>query len=580
MYKSFLCGIAAWAVLVLPAAAAEKPAITVWAANPLDKVFTNTPVPPQANTRVVTVDALRNEYEPAMICVTSNGYAGPLKASVTPLVHKNGSYSIKDVNVRFVGYIKTPPKSADNKKFPFADSPESYPDPLLPDESVELKNNCTQPIWITVKVPSDAPAGKYQGAIEVITDQGKKSIALNLTVYPVTLPEEPFFQLGSWGGDCKLSEYFQYAPVRAWVDGQYTDAQIEFFKNGSIKNRRDHRARLFTDQPFWEMDLVKVYLKNNQIVYDYSKLDKLISTVEAAYAPGWFKITCLGVIDLTTAANGGEMKDDDPFTSSIRIFNPDGSLNEEKSIKRISTNDPRYRAYITDFFKAMKEHLQSRNWLDKVYFKILDEPTNKLVPPVLELGDFIKKSVPGIQLDLTYWEPATGVQITNNTSVDVLIPNSWMVDVSKENLDAVKAAAAAGRTVLLYNDPKVSINEPLLLTRKIGWQCFDIKAKGYMHWAYCWKNAWDDAYDANWGFGAHYVVYPDVQRKVIVDSIRWEMLREAAEDFDTLVLLKKAGGNSKKYAALVNRFKGSADEPAKFARIRKQVLQELARGSK
>ena len=53
-------------------------------------------------------------------------------------------------------------------------------------------------------------------------------------------------------------------------------------------------------------------------------------------------------------------------------------------------------------------------------------------------------------------------------------------------------------------------------------------------------------------------------RKKIVDSLRWEMLRETAEDYDTLYLLERAGGNSKEFAQLVKGLSGSEEDPKSF----------------
>ena len=76
--------------------------------------------------------------------------------------------------------------------------------------------------------------------------------------------------------------------------------------------------------------------------------------------------------------------------------------------------------------------------------------------------------------------------------------------------------------------------------------------------------------------GAHYLVYPDKENKSLIDSIRWEMLRETTEDYDTLAMLEMAGGISWKYASIVSAFTG-AESPEEFYAIRRQVLQELAR---
>ena len=143
---------------------------------------------------------------------------------------------------------------------------------------------------------------------------------------------------------------------------------------------------------------------------------------------------------------------------------------------------------------------------------------------------------------------------------------------------AVREETKKGREFMLYNDTRIAIDKTLMHPRKIAWLASFYGAKGYMHWAYCWKdNPWKNAFNPVLGFGAHYLVYPDMARKKIVDSIRWEMLRESAEDYDTLYLLKKAGGNSRKFVQQVKDLSGSEQDPESFYQIRHQLLLELNR---
>jgi hypothetical protein len=559
-----------------------KDQIVFWASNPLVKIFQNTPAP-QARSKGVFIEALRNEYEPAQVCITSAGYQGPVSVKVSPLVHHSGKYKISDVNARFVGYIPTPKVVPGSKKFPFLDSPSAYPDPLILDEEVILKPKQTQPVWLTIKVPKDAMPGKYKGNIEVITSKGTSALPLNLTVYPVTLPEKSIFNLGTWGGDTKLAELFEIVPRGKWQKGEYTSEYIDYIKNITIKNRKEHRAKVFSDQPLWAgMNLTKVYWKDGKYVYDYTLFDKFISTIEEGFKPIPFRTIGISVVYASVKSNGGTIDEKKgEFNSKIVVLNPDGSLNSEKSVSCISTDDPRYRAFIGNYFKAMSKHLKEKGWLNKVYFKILDEPTDALIDPVLRLNAYIKKTAPEILLDATFWKPASAVTMAKADYINLLIPTSWTLRVTPKLPQLIQDEASKGRDFWLYNDPKVTIDKPLIQTRTVGWQCYFYGAKGYMHWAYCWKdNPWENAFDKNWGFGAHFLVYPDMARKKIVDSIRWEMLRETAEDYDTLYLLKKAGGNSKKYSKLVKDLSDSKQDPKLFYQIRHKLLVELNRIAK
>ncbi len=552
----------------------DKDKVVLWASNPLEKIFQDSPIPKKVNTKEVFIEALRNEYEPAQFCITSSDYQGPVKIKVNPLVHLSGKYKISNINARFVGYIPTP---KGNKKFPFTDSPAAYPDPLILDEEVILKPHQTQPVWVTVKVPKNALPGKYKGNIEVITKTGNVALPLNLTVYPMTLPETSNFSMGSWGGDTKLAELFGVVARGQWQKGNFTPEYLDFVKNVSMKNRYEHRERVFSDQPFWQsMKLTKVSWKDGGYVYDYTLLDKLISTIKEGFH-NQFKIIGLGI-----AEKGKDKKG--LVTGNISVLNSDGSVNPEKSFADISTDDPRYRAFIGDFFKAMALHLQEKGWLDNVYFKVTDEPTDKYVDATLRLNDYIKKTAPKIRLNATFWQPGKGKSIdlmSKAGSIDFPIVGTWGLRISPQAQQTFRENTKKGREFYIYNDTRMVIDKPLIRSRKIAWLASFYGAKGYIHWAYCWKgNPWKNPFDNAYGFGAHYVVYPDIARKKIVDSIRWEMMRESAEDYDTLYLLEKAGGNSRKFVQQVNDLSESKWTPKQFYQIRHKLLLELNRLSK
>jgi hypothetical protein len=554
--------------------AASEDKVVLWASNPLEKIFRGTPPPKEADTNGVSLEALRNEYEPAQVCISSHDFKGPVRVKVNPLIHRSGKHRIESVNARFVGYVSTPRNVPGSERF--SDCPDAYPDPLILDEEVVLGRQQTQPVWITVKIPKDALPGEYDGSIEVTTTAGHAAfplkLAIHLTVYPMALPDTASFWLGTWGGDTKLAEAFGIATPGEWQKGNYTPEYLAFVKNEAIRNRYEHRSMAFSDQPFWpSMDVTKVFWKDGGYVYDYTLLDKLVSTVEEGYHHNQFQITCLGIAEKTTKEDGKELV----LTSTIKVLNPDGSSNAERSFSSISTDDPRYLKFIGDFFEAMSLHLQEKGWLDKVYFKVVDEPGKGLSAPALRLNEYIKRRVPDIRLNATFWDPKISKKMSKAEHIDLPIVTSWTLSLDPQT---VQEETRKGRDFWLYNDSKIRIDNSLMEARKMGWLCYFHGARGYMHWAYSWKrNPWENAFDKTWGFGAHFIVYPDKKRKKIVDSIRWEMLRETAEDYDALCMLKAAGGDSKEFAQLVKDLSESEQDPKSFYQIRHRLLLELNR---
>ena len=69
--------------------------------------------------------------------------------------------------------------------------PGHWPDPLFPKDTFDLATNTTQPVWLTVAVPKDVPAGDYTGAVRLMAG-GKRLWQQPLTVHvwDFSLPEE------------------------------------------------------------------------------------------------------------------------------------------------------------------------------------------------------------------------------------------------------------------------------------------------------------------------------------------------------------------------------------------------------
>jgi hypothetical protein len=546
----------------------SKNRVALWASNPLIKIFKDSLLPEKVNTEGVCIEALRNEYEPAQVCISSYDFQGAVRIKVNPLIHLSGKYKIADVKTRFVGYVPIPKNTPGRNDF-LRTAPALFPDPLVLDEEVVLEPRQTQPVWITVKVPRDALPGEYRGEIEAITATGKAVLPLNLVVYPVTLPEATNFWMGAWGGDTKLAEEFGIIARGEWEKGNCPQEYFEFLEHEAVMNRYEHRARVFSDQPLWVFMncTTKIFWKDGGYVYDYTVFDTFVSTIEKGFH-SQFRITCLGIADGVTEDGKGLR------TSKITVLNPDGSVNPERSFSNIPTDDRRYLEFIGHFFKAISLHLQEKGWLDKVYFKVIDEPIGGHVAPFLRLNRYIKQTVPEIRLDATFYDPA---MVKEGKSVDLAIANEWMVN---SGVHPVEEEIKNGYEYWLYNDFKTMIDLPLIHTREMGWIGYRYGFKGYMHWAWCWKdNPWENTFDETaGGAGAHFLVYPDRARKKIVDSIRWEMFREAAEDYDTLCLLKESGGDSQKFCQqLVKGLSDCEDDPERFYQLRHQVLLDLNR---
>ena len=530
--------------------------IVVWDSNPLVRIPMDEPPPAVDGRNAVSIEALRNEYEPAQICISSLDYEGPVQVGATPLKHETTDYTISTVSARFVGYV--PIVTEDS-----SDEDPVFPDPLLYDQQVSLKSGRTQPVWITIYVPHEATPGNYRGKITMTTNGGNRTIPIHLKVYSATLPDNPSLWMGSWGGDDLHAQNQGYKPG--------TPEYFAFLKKTTLRNRFDHRARVFSDMGVWSLlSLVKVTYDTGEYKFDFHAFDDYVNEVAKAFH-GEFRITDVG-INAHASSDG--------LYGNITVYNPDGTENQEKTLRNCHVTDAAYRDLVTVVFQAVQKHLRSRNWLDKIYFKVCDEVNfGKALEDFRSLGVLIKKVAPEIRLNATIGY----AHMLEEDYIDLPLVGPNLL---REYTDKVIDAVRRGKEVWAYNSFKDNVAlAPLMQTRSMGWVAYRYGLTGDMEWAWAWQlDAWKaanrgDCYGLEGrrtGAGEHFMVYFDHQRKKIADSLRWEMFRESSEDYETLCMLQQAGGPAEEICrAMVRTAKDVESDPNLFHQIRHQMLMEL-----
>ena len=460
--------------------------VVAWAGDPLVKVFRDTLLPETARTDGVEMEACLNTYEAAVVCVSSFDYAGPLRATAGLLVNADGGPSLTEITTRFVGCVPSP-KNTPGWPDVLRAAPASYPDPLLLDPEVALQPRHTQSVWVTVRVPADARPGEYSGSITLATAAAPATVVpLRLRVYRPALPNVPSFQMGFWGGDTFLANAAAGKPRE---QKSYDDAYFAYLKDECLRDRFEHRALVFSDVPLWSVfSTCGVSWRDGQYAFDYALFDRFISTVEEAMH-GSFRVICVGI------AAGTSQDKTQLLSGDIAVTNADGSPNAERSFANVPTDDPRYREFLGGFMHAMQEHLRAKEWLGKVYFKVLDEVSGGTVPAALRLRAHIKSCAPGIRLDETILDGA----VLDQEHVDLPIVCTFL---APGKLKRIAELAAQGREVWTYNSYLIMVDLPTVHTSILGWVSYLYGLKGYMHWAWAWKpDAWESAYTEGIGAG-------------------------------------------------------------------------------
>jgi hypothetical protein len=142
----------------------------------------------------VALEAARGEYESfQVVLLAPRGGLGGFRFEASDLRTGDGLRRIPSENVRFLEqveqYVQPSPGTAQSQV-------GWLPDALLPIENVlSLSAGEVKPVWVTLKVPLDAPAGHYRGKITVRADAGEPiGITVRLVVRDFAIPRTGRFR--------------------------------------------------------------------------------------------------------------------------------------------------------------------------------------------------------------------------------------------------------------------------------------------------------------------------------------------------------------------------------------------------
>ena len=458
--------------------------------------------------------------------------------------------------VKYVRVSRTTPNPANDKLNPVSGF---YPDPIIDAGIFEIKSDDTQPVWISVKVPSGTPPGDYKGKVKLTARISGKKISITreikVTVYPVDLTSTSL----------KVTNWF------------FTD-KLDLCNNGdSVKPYSDR---------YWE-------------------LVEMLANTMASYRQnvGW--IDPLRLVKFSK--NDGEWSFDfDDFNHMARILLGTGTMNQlegthlasretdwvsrfvmylpvtRDSLACLPVSDSLVSDFYTSFLPALKNDLIINGW-DKIYYQhVADEPIADNIKSYKEISSFIKQIWPEVRIiEACHSNDLVG-------SIDIWVPEMDFLD---NDLDFYQSRQDSGEEVWFYTclAPQGEyanrfIELPLIKTRLLHWVNYRYNIPGYLHWGF---NHWnDDPWNETSGIitesgnilpgGDSWIVYPGYGK--VYPSIRLEAMRDGIADYE---LLKKYGEIFPERAAEIARqvvynFKRYDTDITSFREKRHRMLTELS----
>ncbi|NLG14744.1 MAG: DUF4091 domain-containing protein [Lentisphaerae bacterium] len=198
MVSSLILGILMASCISSKRIAYEVPCETkkavVWATHPLQQVLGDKPHRDYDRDKLpgIELHAVRNEYENAQVIVSAKEDVR-VSVSLSNLTHREVRNCIipGDCGEIFVEKTIAIKKNWHRNGAPLGD----YPDALIPLENANdfdlnvARKGRNLGFWISLKIPTDAKAGMYDGQVLVAMGDEVVHIPVSLRVYDITLPD-------------------------------------------------------------------------------------------------------------------------------------------------------------------------------------------------------------------------------------------------------------------------------------------------------------------------------------------------------------------------------------------------------
>lgn len=498
--------------------------VVVWPVDSLDKVFRDA-MPGEGDG--VSLEACRNEYTSAQLAVRASAPVRDLQVKVPALEHEAAGAGGVEVRARFVGFVpvkENTPDTAEEELIRAA--PFEVPDVLLEQETVALEADATQPVWLTISVPPDAPAGAWRGAVEVSADGKTAEVPILLVVHPIALPAERNLWVTNWVNMGNFARFFgtELYTERFW-------SVVERF----ARTMAEHRQNVI----LCPSELIHITEESEgRFSFDFSNWDRWVETFDRA--------GCAKLIEGGHLGRRGEGKWETPWFEwrKFAVHRPDGSRAEP---------DP--EQVVEQFARALHAHVRKRGWLDRFVMHVVDEPASHTEEDYKKKCGMVREWMPGVRfLEAMSLLDARGY-------LDIWVPE---LSHFHEHMDNYLKMGERGEAELWFYTcmfptgryPNRFLDFSLLKTRILHWINWRWRLSGYLHWG---LNFWaddpfaEDRLPTNEKLppGDCWIVYPGADRPL--ESIRWEQMREGIQDYELLRLLDER-------AREAGKSEGRADE--------------------
>jgi len=536
-----------------PSALRRPAGVQVWADDPHHRLLSTTFLPPGEPAGTVRFVGARNGTYSAQVVVGSDRPLAGLQVRAGELAHAGGAghipaaaaqslyptpYPLGDWTLQKLGDERGmdasfPTNSELSRLAGFGGSGPFLFDQLAVTAPASIPANCSYPVRLLLSLPPDAPAGKYQGTLEV-SAQGMEPVKLPVEAEVIgwNLPDPKNFQtlVG-----CEQNPYAvarQYG-VPLWSDQHFKLVEASFRQLGRIGNSWLNIPVLAnTEFGNGKDSPIRWTRKGSGYGFDFTIMDKYLDlAVKHCGNPR--------VIQFVVMYN---------MPSRLRPP-PPPRVPVGGGLEPVSANDPAGKAAWTAFATALVAHMKSRG-LEKAMF--WGAPEEQEYDP--DLKDVLAAAAPGV---FWTWGPHQSGNNTKNPFrkliVDIRNMGGFRTDMGWKSSDPmVPLNPRAGGTVFALHTTSHPFAFRVMSDRALAMGRNGFAHIGADEWAATHYNGYGiPAWSV--GRGTLFVLWPGIDGAE--SSARFEALREGIQDTEARIFLEQALDRGKVPANLVGKVK-------------------------
>ena len=387
-------------------------------------------------------------------------------------------------------------------------------DRLHPATEMTVEAQTIRPLWLDIRIPQAAPAGKYKGTLTAHCDGQQLSLPFTVEVGKRELPapSQWKFHLDLWQNPYSVAAFYN---VPLWSK-EHFDLMRPLMKRLAAAGQKVITCSIIKHpwngqtQVAFESMIGKTKCIDGSWKYDYKVFDRWVE----------FMMEC-GIkeqIDCYTIV---------PWHLMFEYF--DEAENFSYQVK-LNPGTPEYEAFLLPFLKDFARHLKAKGWFDKTCIAMDERPKNLLEPAY----DVLFKADKGYRVEgaVNYFGPEVAERMYDISFIHdepVLTPEQLSSHLSKGNRITFYTCCGPERpNTFTFSNPAESAY--------LGWHAAAIGYSGYLRWAYnSWvNNQLTDSRFRTWPAGDCFFVYPGGT------SIRMERLIEGIQDYEKIRILRES----------------------------------------